>query len=257
VLYPVTLTALNNNLCSSEYTFNIIVSPTPVADFVLSDYETCDDPFSVESANLSQYANNYQWTWPLGSSTVSAPTMEFTNSGIHEVELTASNSFGCTDTEVQQVTILPYPVASFEPAFAQSCPPLTTSFINFTTNADLYQWVFSNGDTSIFEEPTITFTEPGNYHATLIASNEFGCTDTMVYNNVVTVFPALIAEFTFTPKPPTSQDLELEFINQSVGGYNYYWNFNNTHTSFLKNPTHVFPDGGSYTVQLMVENMYG
>src|SRR5690606_12227313 len=49
VLYPVTLTALNNNLCSSEYTFNIIVSPTPVADFVLSDYETCDDPFSVES----------------------------------------------------------------------------------------------------------------------------------------------------------------------------------------------------------------
>ncbi len=257
VSYPVTLTAINTALCEADYSFNIIVSPTPISDFVLSGNESCDHPFVIESANLSQFANNYEWSWPEGSSSTLAPEMSFSESGMHEVSLTASNSFGCSDTAFQSVTVFPKPVILFEPTVAQSCPPLSTQFINQTTDADNYFWTFSSGDTSFAVSPSIWLTEPGNYHARLVASNEFGCTDTLLYENVVTVFPVPAAGFSWTPENPTSQDLTLEFQNQTIGGYNYYWSTSEGQTSTLQDPTFEFPDGGTYTVQLRAQNIYG
>jgi large repetitive protein len=257
ILFPVTLTATNLNLCEAEFTFNIIVSPAPVADFVLSEYETCFDPASIDVVNLSQYANNYQWTWSQGgTSSFNEPTMNFNGPGTYQVQLTASNSYGCTDTEIQQVVVYPEPQALFEPAIPAGCPPFTTSFNNLSVNADNFQWIFSNGQTSDAFIPYGTFYQTGSYSAILIASNEYGCADTLNYTNVVTVHPVPLAAFTYTPDNPNSQNLFFEFQNQSIGATYYQWTFANSSTTYEINPDFTFPDGGNYQVSLIAVNEF-
>ncbi len=54
-------------------------------------------------------------------------------------------------------------------------------------------------------------------------------------------------------------DLDYQFINNSVNGNGYYWNFGDpssgiNDTSSLVNPSHIYPDYGTYTVLLIAYN---
>jgi len=258
VLFPVTLTATNANLCSADFTFNIIVSPSPVAQFTLDETEACEGPLNVQTTNNSLFANTHAWTWTGGgSSDALSPAMTFSGVGTYDIQLTASNSFGCSDTELQTVDIYPQPQALFTPILAASCPPLTTGFQNLSSDATTYLWNLGNGEFSDHPSPSLTYTQTGNYTVTLIASNSFGCADTLTVPGALTVHPVPVAAFYSIPENPTAQDLEIQFQNASIGAFQSFWTFDNGQTSQAYNPKHRFPDGGTWPVDLLVMNQFG
>jgi Zn-dependent metalloprotease len=81
--------------------------------------------------------------------------------------------------------------AAFTATPTVSCSaPVTVTFTNNSWNAASYQWDFGDGNNSTATSPTHTYTLPGNYNVTLIATGTGNCigADTLVINSAVTVY---------------------------------------------------------------------
>lgn len=69
------------------------------------------------------------------------------------------------------------PLARFEVAITESCQaPLTVRFTNTSRNATSYQWTFTGGNpsTSTEQNPTVTYSNAGNFTVKLVATSGAG-----------------------------------------------------------------------------------
>jgi len=146
------------------------------------------------------------WDWNFGNgmnSNVENPNQTYLNEeGItYPIQLIVTSDLGCTDdtTVFMQINAYPQAVAEF------SYIPNTVLFgediyfENFSTNATSWQWDFGDGVNSIEESPAHSYLTIGTYSITLIASNEFGCNDTISYQLEVSSETLLFVPNTFTP----------------------------------------------------------
>ena len=146
------------------------------------------------------------WDWNFGNgmnSNVENPNQTYLNEeGItYPIQLIVTSDLGCTDdtTVFMQINAYPQAVAEF------SYFPNTVLFgediyfENLSTNATSWQWDFGDGVNSIEESPAHSYLTIGTYSITLIASNEFGCNDTISYQLEVSSETLLFVPNTFTP----------------------------------------------------------
>jgi gliding motility-associated-like protein len=100
---------------------------------------------------------------------------------------------------------------------------------------------------------------------TLIAYNNFGCSDTAVKSNYVNIYDLPTASFSYTPFEPRQPNTAVNFNNLSFinnGTLTYEWNFGDPSTgaenaSIQQNPTHTFSDSGNYVVTLKAISNHG
>ncbi|MGI9159214.1 MAG: PKD domain-containing protein, partial [Saprospiraceae bacterium] len=111
-----------------------------------------------------------------------------------------------------------------------------------------YSWDLGNGTTSVQNNPVGTYTAAGDYAIEFIATNTFGCRDTLER-----IFSAYaIPEADFVPLPEEGCDpLTVEFDNLSRFSTNAYWAFSDGGASTDFEPTYVFRGPGNYSVQLI------
>lgn len=183
----------------------------------------------------------------------------YTLPGTYTVRLYNTYS-SCTDSAQQTITINPRPVADFTaPATVRCEPPFTVNFQDMSTGgATGWQWDFGDGNTSTLQNPSHTYTSYGSFTVTLVATNAFGCTDTIRRTNYIRIQRASISipnlpergcipyTTTFTPTI-TSLD--------AVTSYN--WDFGDGGTSTLPNPTYTYTTQGTYTVRLIITTSTG
>lgn len=94
-----TLTAGDDNGCSSSATIEVFETGDPTAAFSAST-NSGEAALDVDFSNLSSGSGlTYEWDFGDGStSTVENPSNTFSAAGTYEVELVVTNSQGCTDT---------------------------------------------------------------------------------------------------------------------------------------------------------------
>ncbi len=256
VLYTVTLTAENLQLCASETNFDIIVSPTPVAQFTMSSEESCFFPVILQLQNQSIYADGYDWDFgALGSSTTQNPLVEIPAVGTYPIALTASNAYGCSNTAVQDFTVNPLPTVDFTTDVPSGCQPLLVNFQNLSQGGASYQWSVGSFFTSSEENPTAILNTPGVYDVTLEVTTAAGCTDVLEVDAALVVYPLPTASFTHNPPVSTTIfESTVEFTNESTGAIDFSWNFGDGGTSFAENPSYTYEQPGTYTIVLEVES---
>lgn len=126
-------------------------------------------------------AGSYLWsTGANGMSTAVLPS----SSTQYWVQNTTT---GCSDTLL--VTVHPTPVAQFGITPMQGPVPLDITATNSSTGGSSYLWSFGDGGSSSATNPTHSYAEPGSYTVMLVATNEFGCSDT-AYSSIVEAIPA-------------------------------------------------------------------
>jgi len=65
--------------------------------------------------------------------------------------------------------------AAFTATPLSGCSPLLVSFTDASTgNPDQWEWDLGNGTTSFFQNPSVTYFNPGTYTVSLVASNASG-----------------------------------------------------------------------------------
>jgi PKD repeat protein len=208
-------------------------------------------------------ADSWEWDFDDGdTSSAQNPTHSFSEDRSYEVKLTVTNSTGRSDA-VEEVTVSPdetEPDASF--SFSPH-EPVVGQAVKFTDTseggqADSWLWDFDDGDTSSAQNPTHSFSEPCSCEVKLTVTNSAGSSDQVNQVDVFVNEDEPEASFSFTPAQPVAGQA-VRFTDNSTGGAAEYWEwkFGDGETSSEQDPSHVYDDPASYTVELRVANSVG
>lgn len=250
--YNVTLVTENIFTCIDTLITTIQVFPLPTAGF---DFDTVCATFNTSFNDLSTSA--VSWNWNFGDGTPidlnSNPNHVFPTDGTYTVTQIVTNSFGCTDTSMQNVTVHPNPVAAFSSTIA--CHTYPNSFTDLSTGAVTWEWEFGDGSAlDLNQNPTHIYPTDGSFNVELVVTNIFGCSDSITQSTSVLLQP----QSAFTNTTVCAGQTVL-FNDVTTGGPStWYWDFGDgTATSTLQNPSHVFATGGTYTITLITGNPAG
>ena len=252
-----TVRLIVNDACSRDTSFaTITVHPQPDIEFSVAPASVCIGlPFNF--TNLSSDVSSISWDFDDGTnSALSNPTHSYAASGVYQVTLSGvSTLFGCQSSVTHPVTVVDSPTASFSMTPNSGCVPATISFENLSSDFNFISWDFGDNNSSGLSAPTHIYTTPGVYTVQLIAENNIGCKDSM--EQIVQVFPVPDADFAVLSIDTCNLPSQAQFANTSAGAVSYDWNFGNTVTSTLTNPTVFYDLPGTYFIKLVVENQYG
>jgi len=269
--YTVTLTCTSNNGCVTTSTQPVIVNANPTANF--SANTVCiGSPTAFTDLSVAGSGNLTVWGWDYGDASpfgnTQNPTHTYTNDSTYNVTLIVQNSNGCLDTVTLQATTAPQPVVVFTSDTFAGCPPLCVNFIDQSTisGGSITGWAWDYGDNSLIgtqQNPNHCYNNTGTYTVTLTTTSNNGCVQTLVYPNMITVYPVPTAIFSATPPVTTVSQTTVAFTDLSQGNpVSWFWNFGTGFpgdTSVLQNPTFTFTQeyGSNYQVELHIVNQYG
>jgi gliding motility-associated-like protein len=121
---------------------------------------------------------------------------------------------GCTGTVVPvTVDIYPQPVADFNHApikpIVNQDPFVTFTDASYGATIVSWNWYFMNTAqyTSVEQNPTYSYTEPGTYPVVLVVKSDKGCTDTLVRPLVVGEDFGIYVPNAFTPNEDGINDV--------------------------------------------------
>jgi hypothetical protein len=176
--------------------------------------------------------------------------------GDYTVTLEATNSFLCTTTAEQTLSVYGEPEASFE-ADSVGCVVADLNITNTSLNADYAEWYFSDGYFSNEWEPQRALTDTGTYGVTLIVGNGSGCTDTLMEPAFLRVFPSPVAGMSFE-ELPQERTITFQFMDESSeDAILFGWDFDDGNQSTLENPRNRYLSSFDKEVIHWVENEFG
>ncbi|TNF32429.1 MAG: T9SS type B sorting domain-containing protein [Bacteroidetes bacterium] len=119
------------------------------------------------------------------------------------------------------------------------CAPFEASFNADLVNASSFVWYFGDGDTSLLQNPTHTYTEPGEYEVLLIGTDTSFCTgEAFTDTAIVTVSVSLLTD---AAEAGTGGVLcpgdSVQLGAAEIPGYTYSW----SPTQGLSNPNAAQP----------------
>lgn len=234
------------------------------AIYIGYDYFIYDPDASKIIANAFQWAYDSRVTWTyadIEETTLAAgdsASIEITinSNGLDFGIYTADYVFPTNDPTqpeaIYTVNLLveDLPCIGFSFESESNCSGLH-SFTNTTSNASSFEWDFGDGNSSVDENPTHIYAEPGAYTVQLIAFNSNG-SDTITQ----TVFADFYA-ISFMYAGLLNVNEEIQFVQIGSTTTNWTWFFGDASASTLPNPTHVYDEPGDYIVTLTGMNFQG
>ncbi len=203
------------NGCSNSANTAVLVNPNPVSTINVGNAKGCVPTCVTFTAGSSSSIQSYNWILNGAGITGSVNGAYcFDESASYTLGLTVMDGNGCTSTVVPvTIDIYPQPVADFNHA---PIKPIVNQdpFVTFTDaswNATIvsWNWYFMNTaqHTSIEQNPTFSYTEPGTYPVVLVVKSDKGCTDTLIRPLVVGEDFGLYVPNAFTPNGDGLNDI--------------------------------------------------
>jgi PKD repeat protein len=210
-------------------------------------------PYSVRFLDQST-GSPTAWKWDFGdgsNSTEQNPTHVFTRTGVYNVALTASSdTWSDTCTQYRCIIVNTVPVAAFTANATSGRTPFSVQFTDQSSDATGYQWQFGDGTTSTEQNPIHTYTLPGSYTVTLVASGADYGSVSMQKPGYITVTDPPTVGFSANTTAGLAP-LAVQFNESTTGSVQYfYWQFGDGGASLDRNPIHVYDAIGKYTVSL-------
>lgn len=189
-LQPTTYIVTVTNACGTSVvdSVSILFNPPPTMSVTPSGTLSCvPTPMNFFDNSVSGNSNDpiTGWAWNFGdgtSSNTQNPTHVYTTPGTYSVTLTVTTTGGCTNNNVGAPIVIsayPYPVAAFSVnSYLLNLPYDVLSCTNLSTGAVSYNWNFGDGSSSTLFSPNHNYTAVGIYTVQLIATSQYGCSDT-------------------------------------------------------------------------------
>jgi parallel beta-helix repeat protein len=115
-------------------------------------------------------------------------------------------------------------------------------------------WTFGDGNTSTTQHPVHTYADNGIYLVTLKVTDDHGITTEITQQITITNVAPQIA-FEYIPQNPTDlQTITFNDTSIDLDGIviTWSWDFGDGNISSIQNPTHNYPDNGTYTITLTI-----
>ncbi|MBY0435993.1 MAG: PKD domain-containing protein, partial [Cyclobacteriaceae bacterium] len=249
---------IDNKGCEGSDNIDITERPTPAANFSnsLANCPTQNVSFTNSSSILT---GTMTYAWDFGdpasttdNSTLQDPVYAYPIDGNYTVQLTATSSFGCANTQTKNVTVFPFPVPSFTnttPCLGQPTVFTNTSTISPAGGGMTYFWDFGDGTNSSAVNPSKLFSSVGSYTVTLTATSSFGgCVK--LFSSTLTVNHTPVPDFSVNT---TCELVNLVLTNNSTitsGTMTYSWDFGDATTDVGTTPIKSYTAFGTYPITL-------
>ena len=254
----------NNNCPAPAETVTITVNP-PLALNMLppGPIAICPGETATMNMNATGGDGNYTYTWDGGSNPVNPP-VSVTPALNTTYNFTVNDGCGTPPaTQAVDVNIFLLPVIDFSANIYEGCEPLRVTFTDNTipqpTNL---LWNFGDpnsgtNNSSSGTTPTHAYNDPGIFDVTLVVTTPDGCKDSLTMQDMITVYPLPVADFSALPPSTDIFNPEITFNDNSNGAVEWNWDFGDGTASTVSNPIHFYGDTGTYTVWLYVESSEG
>jgi gliding motility-associated-like protein len=261
-----TVNAADANGCpAAPITVTVTVSPllSVIANGTASICPGANTIISAIASNGNGGPYSYSWSPTTGlanataASTTAAPAVTTTYT------VTANDGCSPAVTATVTVTVLPVPVVNLAANITSGCAPLCVNFSDLSTVAggtvNNWSWNFGGDGSSVSQNPTHCFNNPGLYSISLTVTSNAGCTNDTTITNMITVFANPVAAFSWTPNPASILDTTVVFSDQSSSDViTWDWTFGDGGLDSIQNPIHSYPAiAGSYLATLLVTNANG
>ncbi len=251
---------------SYTYVDSVFLTSAPNASFSVSPACNGSPVIFTDNSTIVAGDSIISWTWDFGDGSPQSnqqnPMHLFSNTGGYLVTLTAGSSQGCDNSFQDSVFISDLPIVDF--AFNNnSCSNTAIAFNDQSVavgNSTLSKWLWDFDDGSPLDtnqNPMHIFNTPGTYNVTLVVEIQNGCADSITYP--VTIIASPEAAFT---SANTCEGQTVAFTNNTtIAGaipVSYQWDFGDTNTSILNNPTHLYTGGpANYNITLIATAVNG
>jgi len=254
--YTVTHWVYHDSGCDTSVA-KIVSVFKPTANFTLI-LSCVNEPIQFTDLSLPNSGTLVSWLWDFGdggNSTLQNPTHTYPAAGVYNIDLTVTNSLGCTDTKSMDIQVFPSPLADF--SYSNSCGNTVTSFTDlsqgFGVNIIEWLWNFGSGNTSTLQNPTFAFPGPGIFNVSLTVKNALSC----VGDTVIPVQVDSVPEAAFTGDVGCVGK-QTCFYDQSIphapGNSTFEWMIDGLFGYFSQNICHIFSDPGDHWVRLIITN---
>ncbi|MXR19148.1 PKD domain-containing protein [Halobacterium bonnevillei] len=264
--YTLTATAVTNTgdvLFDTQTTIDVLEEGRPTAAFTWTPTQpTVGETvtFNASASTDNDPLASYEWDFDSdGTTDDKGETTQHTFTefvGERNVTLTVTDQDGLTESTQHTVTVVR--------ANGDLVADPTTGYANYTaigfqlTNvtADIdaaeYEWTFGDGNniTTIGNTTTFTYTEPGDYEATVTALNDQG--ETLVVESETVSITRASGDATATPNDPyanwTDVNFEVENVTPGVTPAAYEWDFGNGDSDVTSSnaTTYTYSQPGEY-----------
>lgn len=210
---------------------------------------------TVSFTDTSTPSGELSWAWDFGdgnTSTAQNPTHSYSTPGNYSVILTTTWSFGSV---ASNPTVINVHQTTFN---TSTVIPAVGDIVTFTDtsgpgSALSWAWNFGDGNTSTLESPTHTYVTGGNYNVVLTTTWSFGS-----FASSPTVVHAHSETFAVSDATPnTGNSITFTDTSAPSGALSWAWNFGDSGTSTLENPSHTYASSGSYNVVLTTTWSFG
>ncbi len=266
--FLVKLTARRGNTCSSTATKEIIVN-APTASISYAPLNGCA-PLNVNFTISTRSELTFQWDFNDGSTfsttdTFATHTYLFPGKNGKYVPLVLIKD--STDCIIPIFGIDTIRIFSSNVNFGADqnllCDSGTVQFSDSTISGSAvvdYLWNFGDGNTSTLQNPSHKYNAVGQYTVSLAITTIFGCMDTLVKTNFITVAkkPSIAIDAPTDTCGPSSIILKGLLLDSDTSSLSWNWDFGNGDTSQLQNPpAQQYSNITTYPVQLIVSSGSG
>ena len=245
------------DLGALEYNADLPVRNT---DFTANPTEGCGIPHTVFFTDTSEYPDLWEWDFGDGNtSTAQNPKHNFVSPGDYTVSLkTTDTIFNTYNTHTALIRVQTA-TANFTSSTTSSCIGSAIAFTDTSTlngNGSITQWEwdFGDGNTSTVQNPSHTYSTPGNFKVSLKITTDTGCSYTENKIDYISI-NQVIADFSTTDTTTGFPNLTVNFQDNSTSNLpitGWLWDFGDGNTSTLQNPTHTYSSFGVYDVSLNI-----
>ena len=259
--YPIQIEAYdsNGNVYYLPDSINIINSP----DIRFATDLKCNSENTIFSdSSSSSNGEIVFWKWnfyDMDSSFQRSTKYQFTDAGDYDVNLRVVDSAGCSSDSTFLIHI--YDSTDLSPDFQFPLTGCSHSETNFSdqslfTEDSITYWLWDFGD-PMSDENNISqnqnashiYKESGIFNVSLTITGISGCSRSKI-NPLGPIQIIEGPEVDYTWAGSCEKDV-YSFDNQTAGGdFVYTWDFGDGDTSSLKNPIHLYPEAGDYSVTL-------
>ncbi len=260
--HHISYSATGANGTSIHVLDSILVNELPSAQFTSSS-ACLGSPvqFSDQSSVSSGQITN--WLWDFGdtnTSTLQNPDHTYLTAGQYTVTLTVTTAANCSNDISSLIDVAQTPNASFT-FMNNTCAGEGVFFTDQSVANQgsilTWNWDFGDTNTSQNQNPAISYATSGTYTVNLIVTTDLGCLDSVKQN--ITILPTPLSSFSVLQ---TCINDNVIFNNTStISGSSisgYIWDFGDSGSSTLNNPTHIYPAvSANYTVVLIANAANG
>jgi len=264
--FDVTLVALNTLGCRDTLVRPMRIYKLPLAGFTTTLPCKRHDIRFTDASIEGDTTFNY-WFWNFGdpesrvdTSLLENPTYRYDSLATYPVLLLVQDEFGCMDTTLKFIKILPSPISEFTIEEDYDGKTGQLKFNNLSTGAIYYFWDFGNSKYSDQENPITTYTNDGTYRIYLASENDVVCTDTTFYTYLIT-FRGLFIPNAFSPG---DNDPDIgQFLPKGMNLTSYHIQIFDGWGHVIFESKDLTPDGspkepwdGTYNGQLLPQGTY-